>query len=88
LSKGFAADHILVNAVLIGIVKSNQWERAAQARNKALEETYEELGRLVPLGRVGDATEFGDLVAFLASDRASFISGAAINFDGGAATVP
>jgi NAD(P)-dependent dehydrogenase (short-subunit alcohol dehydrogenase family) len=41
----------------------------------------------VPIGRVGEAEEFADLVAFLASERAGFITGAAINFDGGMSTV-
>jgi NAD(P)-dependent dehydrogenase (short-subunit alcohol dehydrogenase family) len=37
----------------------------------------------VPLGRVGDPMELGDTVAFLASDRASFVNGAALPVDGG-----
>jgi NAD(P)-dependent dehydrogenase (short-subunit alcohol dehydrogenase family) len=37
----------------------------------------------VPLGRVADASEFADLLAFLVSERASYITGASINFDGG-----
>jgi NAD(P)-dependent dehydrogenase (short-subunit alcohol dehydrogenase family) len=41
--------------------------------------------RGVPLGRLGEAEEFADLVAFLVSDRARWITGTAINFDGGAA---
>ncbi len=43
--------------------------------------------RGVPLGRVGEAEEFADLVAFLVSDRAKWITGASVNFDGGAAAV-
>ena len=38
----------------------------------------------VPLGRVATPEEFADLFAFLVSDRASYITGTAINFDGGA----
>jgi NAD(P)-dependent dehydrogenase (short-subunit alcohol dehydrogenase family) len=37
----------------------------------------------IPLGRVGRAEEFADLVAYLLSPRASYVSGAAINLDGG-----
>jgi NAD(P)-dependent dehydrogenase (short-subunit alcohol dehydrogenase family) len=37
----------------------------------------------VPLGRVGDPRELGDVVAFLASERASFVTGTAIPVDGG-----
>lgn len=89
LSQEFAADRILVNAVLIGLVKSGQWERLA-ARSEsasALDELYDGLGAGIPIGRVGDAEELGDLVAFLVSDRARFITGVGINFDGGASPV-
>jgi NAD(P)-dependent dehydrogenase (short-subunit alcohol dehydrogenase family) len=41
----------------------------------------------VPLGRVGEAAEAGDLIAFLASARAAYISGVAINLDGGQSAV-
>jgi len=37
----------------------------------------------IPLGRVGDPAEFGDVVAFLASDRASFVNGVSLPVDGG-----
>ena len=37
----------------------------------------------MPLGRMGEPGEVADLVAFLVSDRGAFITGAAINFDGG-----
>ena len=41
----------------------------------------------VPLGRVGEAEEFADLCAFLVSERAAYITGVAINLDGGMAPV-
>ena len=44
---------------------------------------YREIGKRVPVGRIADASEFADLVAFLASERASYITGTAVNFDGG-----
>ena len=85
LSKEYAPDKILVNTICIGLVKSAQWER----RNKGgdMDRYYREAGKGVPIGRVGEAHEFGDLVAFLASDRAAFITGTAINFDGGASAI-
>ena len=87
LSKELGGDRILVNAVCIGLVKSGQWERrwAAAGRPGMLETFYEKLAseRGVPLGRMGEAEELGALVAFLVSAPAAFITGVAINFDGG-----
>ena len=89
LSKEVGADRIRVNAVLIGNVQSGQWARRASARGVSVEDLYEQMAREsgVPLGRVGRAEEFADLAAFLVSPRASYISGAAINFDGGLSAV-
>jgi NAD(P)-dependent dehydrogenase (short-subunit alcohol dehydrogenase family) len=91
LSKELAPDRILVNAVLIGLVKSGQWERrwARQEGGGTLEAFYERLARErgVPVGRVGEAEELGALVAFLTSAQAAYITGAAINFDGGLSPV-
>jgi NAD(P)-dependent dehydrogenase (short-subunit alcohol dehydrogenase family) len=88
LSKEYAADNILVNTVCVGLLKSGQhrrrWERArANNANLTLEAFYEEMGKNVPLGRVGEAREVGDVICFLASERASYITGASINIDGG-----
>ena len=52
-----------------------------------LEGHYREIGKRVPLGRVGEAEEFADLVVLMASERASYITGTAINFDGGMSAV-
>lgn len=92
LSKEFAAHNILVNTVCIGLIKSGQHEkRWAQAHaadpDLTLEAWYENMGASVPLGRVGEAREAGDLITFLASERASYISGTAVNVDGGTAAV-
>jgi 3-oxoacyl-[acyl-carrier protein] reductase len=91
LSKELAPAGILVNAVCIGLVKSGQWERrwAGEGRPGSLEAFYERLARErgVPLGRIGEAEELGALVAFLVSARAAFITGVAINFDGGHSAV-
>ena len=81
LANEYAGDRILVNAICIGLVKSAQMARRAKGGD--LEAHYREIGKRVPVGRVAEASEFADLVAFLASDRAAFITGTAINFDGG-----
>ena len=85
LANEYAADRILVNAICIGLVKSAQMAR--RAKDGDLEGHYRELGKRVPVGRVAEAAEFADLVAFLASERAAFITGTAINFDGGISPV-
>jgi 3-oxoacyl-[acyl-carrier protein] reductase len=94
LSKDLAKDNILVNTVCIGLIKSGQHERR-YARLKpenphlTLEELYASMAKTrgVPLGRVGDANEAGDVITFLASERASYLTGIAINIDGGTSAV-
>jgi NAD(P)-dependent dehydrogenase (short-subunit alcohol dehydrogenase family) len=85
LSKELGPEGIRVNAVLIGFVESGQWERMAEQSGTPLEEVYAGLtaNAGIPLGRVGRAQEFADLVAYLLSDRASYVTGTAINLDGG-----
>lgn len=89
LSKEFAADAVLVNAILIGLVRSDQWQRRWEREGSkgTIEDLYAQMARSVPLGRVGTEQEFGDLVAFLLSDRAGFITGCGINLDGGMSAV-
>ena len=94
LSKDLAKDNILVSTVCIGLVKSGQHERRYARMKEAnpsltLEEFYDQMaaGRGVPLGRVAEAREAGDVIAFLACERASYLTGIAVNIDGGASAV-
>ncbi len=92
MSKDLAGDNILVNTVCIGLIKSGQHERRHEkmvdsGQSLTIEEHYQQMGGRVPLGRVGEAGEAGDVIAFLASGPASFLTGCAINIDGGASTV-
>ncbi|MCZ6679997.1 MAG: SDR family oxidoreductase [Candidatus Poribacteria bacterium] len=89
LSKELLPDKILVNTVCLTSIKSAQGERAWKAEGSpgTLEEYWEARGGEHPLGRLGEPTEVGDLVAFLVSDRASYITGTAINIDGGLSAV-
>jgi 3-oxoacyl-[acyl-carrier protein] reductase len=88
LSKALAQElgpkGILVNSVNIGSVLTPQWEniRNRLAPGRPLEEFAKQLARGIPLGRFGTPEEVSGLVAFLASDRASYISGASIDVGG------
>ena len=89
LSKELGPDGIRANAVLIGLAESGQWDRLAAARGVAVGDLYATMARdaAIPLGRVGRGEEFADLVCFLLSARASYLSGIAVNFDGGLSPV-
>jgi 3-oxoacyl-[acyl-carrier protein] reductase len=86
LAQQYGAERILVNSVNIGFVVTAQWEniRARRAPNSTQEEFFAELAKTeVPLGRFGTVEEVSGLVAFLSSDRASYITGASIDVAGG-----
>lgn len=85
MSKDLAADNIRVNAVCIGLIKSRQIGRAALARSggKSADEGYAAMGAVVPLGRVGESDEAANAIVFLLSQAASYITGIALNIDGG-----
>jgi NAD(P)-dependent dehydrogenase (short-subunit alcohol dehydrogenase family) len=85
LSKELAPDGIRVNAVLIGLIESGQWVRAAEGAGTDLPAFYDRFAKDagIPLGRFGRPEEFADLGCFLLSARASYLTGTAINLDGG-----
>ena len=87
MSKEFAASNILVNTVCIGLIKAGQHERKAARAGVPVEQMYEAMGKEIPLGRVGRAEEVASVVAFLASEAASYVTGSSINLDGGASAV-
>jgi NAD(P)-dependent dehydrogenase (short-subunit alcohol dehydrogenase family) len=84
-----APHNILVNAVLVGRIESDQWvqRHAHENKGRSIAAYYDEMGKDIPLGRVGTAQEFANMVLFLASDAGSYITGTAINVDGGACPV-
>ncbi len=85
LSKDLAANGIRVNTVMLGLIRSMQWERRwrNETPDETLEAYYTRMGNGIPLGRVGRAEEVADLVAFLVSPRAAYITGTAVAIDGG-----
>ena len=80
LSREVAADGITVNTVATGLFAT---ERLADA-DGSLEGAEEGARRTVPAGRLGRPEEYGDLVAFLCSERAAYLTGTVIPLDGGA----
>ena len=87
LSKEYAKDNILVNTVSIGLVRAGQHERKAEKAGVGVEELYANMAKDIPLGRVGRAEEVANVIAFLASGAASYVTGTGINLDGGASGV-
>ncbi|MEO8898702.1 MAG: SDR family oxidoreductase [Candidatus Dormibacter sp.] len=90
LSKALAlelgSEGILVNSVNIGLVVTPQWEniRRRRAPDSTAEEFFAALAKdEVPLGRFGGVEEVSGLVTFLASDRASYLTGTSIDVAGG-----
>jgi 3-oxoacyl-[acyl-carrier protein] reductase len=92
LSKEFAEFNVRVNTVCIGTIKSRQnergWERIhATDPSYSLEDHWRQRGNDIPLGRVGESHEAGDVICFLVSDRASYVTGTSVNVDGGVSPV-
>ncbi len=81
MAQQLARDHIRVNAVAPGSIMfpGGSWHKRQQEDPRFIAEMIE---RELPFGRFGRAEEVGDVVAFLASDRASWISGACVTVDG------
>jgi 3-oxoacyl-[acyl-carrier protein] reductase len=82
-----AADNVLVNAILPGHILTDRQVHLNELRAKEQGVTVEEYAgrteKTIPLRRTGEPREIGDVVAFLASERASYITGATIQVDGG-----
>jgi NAD(P)-dependent dehydrogenase (short-subunit alcohol dehydrogenase family) len=86
LSIDLGREGILVNSVNIGLVLTPQWQNIHRLRapDTPAEEFFGQFAAAeVPLGRFGEPEEVSGLVTFLASDRASYITGASIDIAGG-----
>jgi NAD(P)-dependent dehydrogenase (short-subunit alcohol dehydrogenase family) len=89
LSMEGAPHNVLVNSLHVGVIVSDQIVRRHQREgaNITLDEMIAQAGRGVPMGRMGRAEEFANVATFLASDAASYVTGCAINVDGGRSPV-
>ena len=87
LATEVAGDNVLVNTVLPGHFDTARATELAQVRaereGRDLEQVLRERAAGVPLGRAGEPRELAAVVAFLASDRATFLTGTTIQVDGG-----
>ena len=83
LSKELAPHNILVNTVCIGLIKSMQHERRYVRDGISPEAYYGQKASNIPMKRVGEAEEVANVIAFLASDAASYVTGSSLNLDGG-----
>jgi NAD(P)-dependent dehydrogenase (short-subunit alcohol dehydrogenase family) len=83
LSKEFAPDNILVNTVCIGKIKSGQHERRFKKEGISADEYYSKMSKDIPMKRVGEAEEVANVITFLVSDAASYVTGTSVNLDGG-----
>jgi 3-oxoacyl-[acyl-carrier protein] reductase len=82
-----APHNVLVNALLVGFIEADQHVRAAEKAGIALEDYVGARAKEIPLGRIGRAEEFANIACFLVSDAGSYITGTAINVDGGRSPV-
>ena len=82
-----APHNVLVNALLVGFIDSAQVPQMAANAGLPLREFVTKRSSEIPLGRPGRTEEFANLACFLVSDAASYITGTAINVDGGSSPV-
>jgi 3-oxoacyl-[acyl-carrier protein] reductase len=82
-----APHNILVNGLLVGLIEADQHVQKAKKQNKPIEQYMADLSKETPLGRFGTPEEFANVACFLASDAGSYVTGTAINVDGGRSPV-
>lgn len=87
MSKDLGKYNIRVNTVCIGLIRSNQIEQMWQKDNpqNTWEEFSTEMAKRIPipLGRIGYTQEAANVITFLVSDAASYVTGTSVNIDGG-----
>jgi 3-oxoacyl-[acyl-carrier protein] reductase len=83
LAREVAGEGITVNMVLPGRILTARTRQLLRGRGSDEQEALREYASEVPAGRLGDPQELGDVVAFLCSERASYVTGAFVPIDGG-----
>jgi NAD(P)-dependent dehydrogenase (short-subunit alcohol dehydrogenase family) len=87
MARELAGSNLRVNAVCPGVITTDftRWRFGLEARilNSTHQEREAEMVRTIPLGRLGSSEEVANLVAFLASNQSSYMTGQAINVTGG-----
>ena len=87
LAREVARDGITANIVAPGRIATGRIkfldEAKAKREGRSVEEVEAENATTIPIGRLGKPEEYGDVVAFLASERAAYITGSIIRVDGG-----
>jgi NAD(P)-dependent dehydrogenase (short-subunit alcohol dehydrogenase family) len=91
LANAFARNGVRVNAVNPGLTATDRmqegFEAEARQSGKTVAEILEQRTRAMPLGRLAQPEDIADTVVFLASKRASYVSGAVVSLDGAATPV-
>lgn len=87
MSNQLGPSNVTVNAILMGHILTDRQLHLAEVRKKqwniTTEEYYQRMANEIPLKRLGEAKEIGDVAAFLSSELASYITGVSLQIDGG-----
>ncbi|MBI4539844.1 MAG: SDR family oxidoreductase [Gemmatimonadetes bacterium] len=87
IARELAPQNVLCNAIAPGYIRTHRvqelFQGQAERRGLDVAQLEEELVREIPMGRIGRPEELADVVTFLASERASYVTGCTIQVDGG-----
>ena len=83
----FASDNVLVNALLPGHIRTDRQAHLGRVRAEkegiTLDQYFEKAAAAIPMGRMGRPEEIGEVIAFLCSERAKYLTGVSLQVDGG-----